>query len=307
MPAVQRPQHLAVLVLTETDATRRVVLRAVDVVVALAAAALLPAGRSRRRRCRRRVAIGTAFRATAAARRVGGGRQRREGLRGEPARRAARTGADGGVAGLGGDDGGEQGEDTREEEDACVVDDKGEEERDADEAGAHLEPDALDGVVVLGHGLSGEEEAGDEEREAADHPDEGVQLKEADRELDLVVAPPARALPRHRRALPPSCCICINCKWVDRCQTYHWVETQHEQPHVTAAPTFDPNDPQIQVFIRKEGDADADVMDGADDGSTDGMRSQILTTEYDVFACDAFEEEKGKWLRLMPDADFIPT
>ena len=116
-----------------------------------------------------------------------------------------------------------------------------------------------------------------------------------------------RALPRHRRALPPSCCICINCKWVDRCQTYHWVETQHEQPHVTAAPTFDPNDPQIQVFIRKEGDADADVMDGADDGSTDGMRSQILTTEYDVFACDAFEEEKGKWLRLMPDADFIPT
>ena len=104
----------------------------------------------------------------------------REGLRGETARRTARTGADGGVAGLGGDDRGEQGEDAREEEDACVVDDKGEEERDADEAGAHLEPDALDGVVVLGHRLRGEEEAGDEEREAADHPDEGVQLKEAD-------------------------------------------------------------------------------------------------------------------------------
>ena len=109
------------------------------------------------------------------------------------------------------------------------------------------------------------------------------------------------------RAPPPSACICINCKWVDRCKTYHWVEKMHEQPRVTDSPDFDPNDPQIQVFIRKEGVEDAEVDGHADDGSTENMRAAVLSTEYDVFGCDAFEEEKGKWLALMPDADFIPT
>ena len=32
--------------------------------------------------------------------------------------------------------------------------------------------------------------------------------------------------------------------------------------------------------------------------------SADLTVEYDVFACDAFTEDRGRWLRLMPDADF---
>lgn len=112
---------------------------------------------------------------------------------------------------------------------------------------------------------------------------------------------------RHQRAPSARCCICINCKWVDRCKTYHWVEKMHEQPHVTHAPDFDPDDPQIQVFIRNEGAESADVTDGADDSSTDGMQSAVLSTEYDVFGCDAFTEDKGKWLRLMPDAEFIPT
>lgn len=111
---------------------------------------------------------------------------------------------------------------------------------------------------------------------------------------------------RRRVASPPQACICINCKWVDRCKTYHWVETQHEQPHVARAPDFDPTDPQIQVFIRKE-DEESDVTDGADDGSTDGMTESVMTTEFDVFACDAFAEDQGKWIRLMPDADYIPT
>ena len=121
------------------------------------------------------------------------------------------------------------------------------------------------------------------------------------------ISAPGAPPPTRERAPPPSCCICINCKWVDRCQTYHWVETMHEQPHVTDEPDFDPNDPQIQVFIRKEGVEDADVNGAADDGSTDGMKAAVLSTEYDVFECDEFTEEKGKWLRLMPDADFIPT
>lgn len=76
----------------------------------------------------------------------------------------------------------------------------------------------------------------------------------------------------------------------------------HEQPHVAEDPDFEPKDPQIQVFIRNENSTDAaDVP--AEEG---GVRSE-LTVEYDVFACDAFTEDKGRWLRLMPDADFIPT
>lgn len=112
---------------------------------------------------------------------------------------------------------------------------------------------------------------------------------------------------RDRYQFAPRCCICINCKWVNRCRTYHWVEEMHEQPHVADAPDFDPNDPQIQVFIRKEGVESVDVKDHADDGTTQGMRAAVLSTEYDVFECDDFVEDSGKWLRLMPDADFIPT
>ena len=39
----------------------------------------------------------------------------------------------------------------------------------------------------------------------------------------------------------------------------------------------------VQVFIRNQGE------------------------EYDVFKCDSFVEDAGKWLRLMPDAGFVPT
>ena len=108
----------------------------------------------------------------------------------------------------------------------------------------------------------------------------------------------------HQRAPLVRCCICTNCKWVDRCKTYHWVEKVHEQPHLTHAPDFDPYDPQVQVFTRNEGAESADATNGAE-SSTGG--TQAATTEYDVFACDAFTEDRGRWLRLMPDAAFIPT
>ena len=106
------------------------------------------------------------------------------------------------------------------------------------------------------------------------------------------------------RARPAQACICINCKFVDRCKTYHWVEEMHEQPHVTGTPDFDPTDPQIQVFIRTEDDLksrEGEEVDGRKLGVAD------LSTEFDVFECDAFTEDAGKWLRLMPEADFIPT
>jgi hypothetical protein len=32
-------------------------------------------------------------------------------------------------------------------------------------------------------------------------------------------------------------CICINCQYVDRCVTYHAVEEQHQQLHLTETPS----------------------------------------------------------------------
>ena len=53
---------------------------------------------------------------------------------------------------------------------------------------------------------------------------------------------------------------------------------------------------QVQVFLRTEVEAE-DAADGR----------PALTTEYDVFQCDAFVEDAGKWLRLMPDLGYVPT
>ena len=64
-----------------------------------------------------------------------------------------------------------------------------------------------------------------------------------------------------RRAPRPACCICINCKWVDRCKAYHFVETKHEQPHLTPTPDFMPREgsPKITVAIRREDEDDARI------------------------------------------------
>ena len=47
-------------------------------------------------------------------------------------------------------------------------------------------------------------------------------------------------------------CICINCSRVTSCQGYHFVETQHEQPHMDENPQFDPQNgsPTIHVHYR---------------------------------------------------------
>ena len=51
-----------------------------------------------------------------------------------------------------------------------------------------------------------------------------------------------------------SMCICINCQLVTSCKAYHFVETKHEQPHMTNTPTFLPREgsPTINVNIRTE-------------------------------------------------------
>ena len=81
-------------------------------------------------------------------------------------------------------------------------------------------------------------------------------------------------------------CICINCQYVDRCQTYNAVETQHQQPHLTENPTFEPIEPTINVNIRTEG--------------------ENIEMEWDVVGCQSFVEEAGKWSRLRPGVA-VPT
>ncbi len=76
-------------------------------------------------------------------------------------------------------------------------------------------------------------------------------------------------------------CICVDCRWVDCCQTYHAVEKQHGVAHLTSTPKFEPKDPLIHIS----------VMDFEDGGSG---------VEWDVRSCSSFLEDKGRWLRLRP-------
>ena len=52
-------------------------------------------------------------------------------------------------------------------------------------------------------------------------------------------------------------------------------------------------------------------MEGTPDEGAEGadrpITRSVLTTEYDVFGCDAFVEDAGKWVRLMPDLGYVPT
>ncbi|MGF1602649.1 MAG: Ycf34 family protein [Thermosynechococcaceae cyanobacterium] len=81
-------------------------------------------------------------------------------------------------------------------------------------------------------------------------------------------------------------CICVNCHYVDDCLTYHAVEGQHQQPHLTELPSFEPVEPTINVNIRTDSDE--------------------IQMEWDVVGCASFKEEAGKWSRLRP-GELIPT
>ena len=51
-------------------------------------------------------------------------------------------------------------------------------------------------------------------------------------------------------------CICINCKWVDRCITYHDVENNHGVDHICDIPDFKAKKPFIHVNIVKDTNCD---------------------------------------------------
>ena len=76
-------------------------------------------------------------------------------------------------------------------------------------------------------------------------------------------------------------CICVDCRWVDRCQAYHAVERQHGAPHLAETPDVKPVDPQIHISVMDLPDAQVGV-------------------EWDVRACGSFELDAGRWLRLRP-------
>ncbi len=82
-------------------------------------------------------------------------------------------------------------------------------------------------------------------------------------------------------------CICVNCRWVDRCKAYHAVERQHGAEHLNVFPDLEPKDPKIHIS----------VMDLPEGGSG---------VEWDVRACDSFLEDHGRWLRLRPNEE-LPT
>ena len=76
-------------------------------------------------------------------------------------------------------------------------------------------------------------------------------------------------------------CICINCRWVDRCYTYHDVENNHGVEHITEIPDFHAKNPFIHVSIVKD-------------------KASNYTTEWDVQSCGSFTEEYGKWSKCNP-------
>ena len=118
------------------------------------------------------------------------------------------------------------------------------------------------------------------------------------------------------------------------------METKHEQPHMTEDPSFEPRDgsPTIHVNVRtvrtqedrqKEIDrmwkehvsetAKAEQASNAEEeeealhGAEVYDLSPVTTYEYDVVSCADFVEDRGAWVRNMPEEiraanpDFVPS
>ena len=77
-------------------------------------------------------------------------------------------------------------------------------------------------------------------------------------------------------------CICVNCRWVDRCKAYHTVEKQHGVKHLTLKPDFEPKEPKIHISLIDNNQRETEV-------------------EWDVQACKSFSLDNGRWIRLRPN------
>ena len=76
-------------------------------------------------------------------------------------------------------------------------------------------------------------------------------------------------------------CICIDCKWVDRCITYHDVEKNHGVDHICDDPDIKAKEPLIHVSVLPREDGTHAV-------------------DWDVRSCKSFSAEIGKWSKLRP-------
>ena len=79
-------------------------------------------------------------------------------------------------------------------------------------------------------------------------------------------------------------CICVDCRWVDRCQAYHAVERQHGVPHLNPAPDWEPQQPKIHISV-------IDLPGGQ------------AGIEWDVRSCASFDSDPGHWQRLRPGVE----
>ena len=79
-------------------------------------------------------------------------------------------------------------------------------------------------------------------------------------------------------------CICVDCRWVDRCQAYHAVERQHGALHLTQDPDVVPEQPKIHISV-------VDLPGGG------------AGVEGDERHCGSCETEPGRWQRLRPGAE----
>jgi hypothetical protein len=82
-------------------------------------------------------------------------------------------------------------------------------------------------------------------------------------------------------ALEEGMCICVDCRWVDRCKAYHAVEKQHGVAHLNAMPDLEPQNPRIHIS----------VLD---------LPSGVTGVEWDVRGCASFLADQGRWQRLSP-------
>nr|YP_010925756.1 hypothetical protein RMC01_pgp169 [Neoporphyra seriata]WKD83988.1 hypothetical protein [Neoporphyra seriata] len=70
-------------------------------------------------------------------------------------------------------------------------------------------------------------------------------------------------------------CICINCNHITECSTYHLIESQHKQLHVTNNPLFIPKCPIVCVNISNN--------------------SSCIQIDWDLVECLSFVEKPNSW------------
>ena len=117
--------------------------------------------------------------------------------------------------------------------------------------------------------------------------------------------------------IPPLQCICINCEHVTNCSAYHFVETQHSQPHVyTGDPLkmWEPlnGNPTINATIRSSSTNKSNLWSDSISPSVPATGSDT-TVEYDVIKCASFVHSPDKWLSNIPqeilslNPTFVPS